>query len=257
MQEMQNAHLTLAYQALRQMKEEDDPFIYGQAHHCLALSALYSQVTEAAIAYHEEAVKIAERNRLHILKDPGHMISDPAHLEASEVLERAVFLGSLLHMEIVLDMFGTKKRTLCYAIEEEFRYRFPVCLSDFPPVTWVLIRLSRTQKAFPFLFQVSPPVLRVRSVLLVKEASEMIDLAVKPGISQPDAPRFRILICHAINRSRNGRTREQLPRTDLHGYFPCRRADETARGAVGWGSRERGIITIQPRQVVDCSRGTT
>jgi hypothetical protein len=135
MREVQDAHFALACQALQQMKEEDDPFIYGQANHCLALSALYSQATEAAIAYHEEAVKVAERNRLHILKDPGYMVSDPAHLEASEVLERAVFLGTLFHMEIVLDTFGTKKRTLCYAIEEEFRYRFPVCLSDFPPVT--------------------------------------------------------------------------------------------------------------------------
>jgi hypothetical protein len=135
MREMQNAHFALAYQALQQMKEEDDPFIYGQAYHCLALSALYSRATEAAILYHEEAVKVAERNRLHILKDPGHMMSDPAHFEASEVLERAVFLGTLLHMEVVLDMFGAKKRTLCYMIEEEFRYRFPVCLSDFLPVT--------------------------------------------------------------------------------------------------------------------------
>jgi len=33
------------------------------------------------------------------------MISDPAHLEASEALERAVFLGTLLHTEIMLDMF--------------------------------------------------------------------------------------------------------------------------------------------------------
>ena len=63
------------------------------------------------------------------------MISDPAHLEASEVLERAVFLGSLLHVGMVLDMFGAKKRTLCYAIEDEFRYRFPVGLSGFFLVT--------------------------------------------------------------------------------------------------------------------------
>jgi len=131
MPEMQNAHLTLAYQALQEMKEEDDPFIYGQAYHYLALSSLYSQATQTAIAYHEEAVKIVERNGLHILKDPGCMISDPAHLEASEVLERAVFLGTLLHTEILLDMFGAKKRTLCYAIEDEFRYRFPVRLSSF------------------------------------------------------------------------------------------------------------------------------
>ena len=135
MQEMENAHFALAYQALQQMKEEDDPFIYGQAHHYLALSALYSQAIRTAIAYHEEAVKIVERNGLNILKDPGHMISDPAHLEALEVLERAVFLSTLLHMEIVLDMFNTKKRTLCYTIEEEFRYRFPVRLSDFFLVT--------------------------------------------------------------------------------------------------------------------------
>ena len=133
-QEMQDTHLALAYQNLQQMKEEDDPFAYGQAHHYLALSALCFQATQPAIAYHEEAVKIVERNDLHILKDPGHMISDPSHLEASEVLERAVFLGTLLHMEIVLDMFNAKKRTLCYAIEKEFRYRFPVCLSDFFPM---------------------------------------------------------------------------------------------------------------------------
>jgi hypothetical protein len=131
MREMQDTHLTLTYQTLQQMREEDDPFIYGQAHHYLALSALYSQATQTAIAYHEEAVKIVERNGLHILKDPGCMISDLAHLAASEVLERAVFLGALLHTEIVLDMFGTKERTLCYAIEDEFRYRFPVRLSYF------------------------------------------------------------------------------------------------------------------------------
>ena len=130
MQEMQNAHLTLAYQTLQQMKEEDDPFVFGQAHHYLSLSALHSQAIQIAIAYHEEAVKIVERNGLHILKDPGHMISDPSHLEAAEVLERAVFLGTLLHTEIALDMFNEKKRSLCYAFEEEFRYRFPVCLSD-------------------------------------------------------------------------------------------------------------------------------
>ena len=135
MREMQGAHLALAYQTLHQMKEEDDPFIYGQAHHYMALSALCSQATPTANAYHEEAVKIVERNGLHILKDPGHMISDPAHLEASEVLERAVFLGTLLHMDIVLDMFNTKERTICYAIEEEFRYRFPVSLSDFSLMT--------------------------------------------------------------------------------------------------------------------------
>lgn len=130
MQEMQNAHLALAYQTLQRMKEEDDPFVFGQAHHYLSLSALHSQATQTAIAYHEEAAKIVERNGLHILKDPGHMISDPSHLEAAEVLERAVFLGTLLHTEVVLDMFNAKKRTLCYAFEEEFRYRFPVCLSD-------------------------------------------------------------------------------------------------------------------------------
>jgi len=51
---------------------------------------------------------------------------------------------------------------------------------------------------FPFLFQVSPSILRVRSVLLVKEASDLIDSAAKPGMSQPDAPRFRILTGGAI-----------------------------------------------------------
>ena len=137
MRDMENNHLALAYQTLQQMKEEDDPFIYGQAHHYLSLSALYSQAIQTAIAYHEEAVKIMEGNGLHILKDPGYMISDPAHLEASEVLERAVFLGALLHVEVVLDMLNAKKRTLCYAIEEEFRYRFPVCLSDcFLMTSW-------------------------------------------------------------------------------------------------------------------------
>lgn len=150
MQEMQRGHFALACQTLHQMKEEDDPFIYGQAHHYLALSALYTQATQAAIAYHEEAVKVVERNGLHILKDPGHMISDLAHLEASEVLERAVFLSTLLHMEIVLDMFDTKKRTLCYTIEEEFRYRFPVCLSDsFPGDTWMLIRPFSNTESVP------------------------------------------------------------------------------------------------------------
>lgn len=126
MREMENTHLALTYQTLQQMKEEDDPFIYGQAHHYLALSALYSQPISTAIAYHEEAVKIVERNNLHILKDTGHMISDQSHLEASEVLERAVFLSTLLVVEIVLDMVGAKKRALCYAIEEEYHYKFPV-----------------------------------------------------------------------------------------------------------------------------------
>ena len=129
-QGIQNTHFALACQTLQQMKEEDDPFVYGQAYHYLALTALYFQAAEAAVAYHEEAVKITERNSLHILGDPGHVISDFAHFEASEVLERAVFLGALLYTEIVLDMFGVKKRTLCYTIEEEFRCRFPVCLSD-------------------------------------------------------------------------------------------------------------------------------
>jgi len=131
MREMQNAHFALAYQTLQQMKEEDDPFIYGQAHQYLAFSSLCPQSMQTAIAYHEAAIEITERNGLHTLKDPGCMISDPAHLEASEVLERAVFLGSLLHVEMVLDLYGAKKRSLCYAIEDEFRYRFPVCLSDF------------------------------------------------------------------------------------------------------------------------------
>lgn len=131
---MENAHLALAYQTLQQMEEAEDPFIYGQAHHYLALSALYSQPISTAIAYHEEAVKIVERNGLHILKDTGHMISDPAHLEASEVLERAVFLCTLLAVEIVLDMVGAKKRTLCSAIEEEYCYKFPVRLVDSFPI---------------------------------------------------------------------------------------------------------------------------
>lgn len=131
MRDMQNAHLAVVYQTLQQMKEEDDPFVYGQAHHSLALSALYSQETLAAIAYHEEAIKIVERNGLHILKTTGNTISDPAHIEAPEVLERAVFLGTLLHTEIMLDFFGAKKRTLCYTIEDEFRYRFPVRLASF------------------------------------------------------------------------------------------------------------------------------
>lgn len=132
MLDMQNAHFTLAYQTLQRMNEQDDPFVYGQAHHYLALSSLYSEETPTAIAYHEEAVKIVERNNLHILKEAGHIISDPAHLETAEVLERAVFLGTLLHMEVMLEVFGAKKRTLCYTIEEEFRYRFPVRLSDPP-----------------------------------------------------------------------------------------------------------------------------
>jgi hypothetical protein len=191
MREIQNAHLTLAYQTLQRMKEEDDPFIYGQAHHYIAMSALCSQATRTGVAYHEEAVKIVERNGLHILKDPGCMISDPAHLEASEVLERAVFLGTLLHMEIILDMFKTKKRTLCYAIEEEFRYRFPVCLSDFFLMTpWCQSHPSRPQKAFPFLFQVSPSILRVRGILLAKEVSDIVDSAVKPGIPYSYVLRF-------------------------------------------------------------------
>ena len=131
MQGMEDAHLTLAYETLRQMKEADDPFIYGQAHHYLALSAMYSQPIPIVIAYHEEAVKIVERNGLHTIKDPGHLLSDP-HLEASEVLERAVFLGSLLVVEIMLDIVGVKKRTLCYTIEDEYQYRFPVCLTGLP-----------------------------------------------------------------------------------------------------------------------------
>ena len=126
MREMENAHLAHTYETLRQMKESEDPFAYGQAHHYLALSALYSQPISTAIAYHEEAVKIIERNGLHILKDTGQMIVDLAHLEALEVLERAVFLGTLLVVEIVLDMVGAKKRTLCYTIEEEYLYKFPV-----------------------------------------------------------------------------------------------------------------------------------
>lgn len=129
---METTHLARAYDTLQQMEEADDPFIYGQAHHYLGLGALYSQPIATAIAYHEEAVKIVERNGLHILKDTGHMISDLAHLEASEVLERAVFLGTLLAVEILLDVVGVKKRTLCYAIEKEYRYRFPVRLTYFP-----------------------------------------------------------------------------------------------------------------------------
>jgi hypothetical protein len=128
MRDMQSAHLTVVHQTLQQMKEEDDPFVYGQAHHYLAVSALYTQGTSTAIAYHEEAVKIVERNSLHIIKTTGSMILDPAHVEAPEVLERAVFLGTLLHMEIALDLLGAKKRTQCYMIEEEFRYKFPVRL---------------------------------------------------------------------------------------------------------------------------------
>ena len=131
MRDMEHTHLVLAYDTLRQMEEADDPFIYGQAHHYLALSALYSQPIPTAIAYHEGAVKIAERHGLHVLKDTGHMIPDPGHLETAEVLERAVFLGTLLVVEIVLDMAGVKKRTLCYAIEQEFRFKFPVRLFDF------------------------------------------------------------------------------------------------------------------------------
>lgn len=123
MRDIEHAHLALAYQTLRGMKEADDPFIYGQAHHYLALSAFYSQPISTAIAYHEAAVQIVERNGLHIIKDTGPMISDLVH---SEVLERAVFLSTLLGVEIVLDMVGAKKRALCYAIEEEYRYRFPV-----------------------------------------------------------------------------------------------------------------------------------
>lgn len=130
MLEMQYAHLRFAYQALQRMKEGDDPFIYGQAHHYLSLSALICQRTPTATTYHEEAVRIVERHSLHILKDPGCMIADQTHLEASEVLERAVFLANLLHTEIVLGIFNPKKRPLCYAIEEEFRHRFPVRLSD-------------------------------------------------------------------------------------------------------------------------------
>jgi len=137
LREMQFAHLAVTYQALQQMKEDDDPFIYGQAHHYLALSALLFQRAKAAIGYHEQAVRIVEGNRLHILKDPGPMTPDQTHLEASEVLERAVFLGALLHMEIVLEILNIKKRTLCYGIEEEFRYRFPVCPSDlFSMTVW-------------------------------------------------------------------------------------------------------------------------
>ena len=111
------------------MKEEDSPFICGQVYQYLALNALYSQVTQAVIVYHEEAVEIIERNDF---RDPGHTISNLAHLKESEVLERVVFLGTLLHMEIMLDMFNTKKCALCYPIEEEFCYKFPVCLSDLP-----------------------------------------------------------------------------------------------------------------------------
>lgn len=130
LREMQEGHLTLAHQALQQIKEEDDPFVYGQAHHYLALVYLCSQRIQPAILYHEEAVRIVERHGLHILQDRGSVILDQTHLEASEVLERAVFLGTLLHMEIVLEMVNAKKRTLCYAIEKEFRYRFPVSLPD-------------------------------------------------------------------------------------------------------------------------------
>lgn len=129
MRDIEHDHLKLAYQTLQRMKEEDDPFIYAQAHHYLSVSAMVGQRTPTATVYHEEAVKIVERNGLHILKDPDCMISDQTHLEASEVLERAVLLATLLHIEIVLGLFNPKKRTLCYAIEEEFRYRFPVCPS--------------------------------------------------------------------------------------------------------------------------------
>lgn len=144
MREIQNAHLALTYQTLQGMKEEDDPFVYGQAHHYLALGALYSQATPTAIAYHEEAVKIVERNGLHVLRDTGHMISDPGHLEASDILERTVFLGTLLHTEIVLEMFGAKKRTLCYKIEDELCYRFPVRQPHFNS-TFVLIVFSNAE----------------------------------------------------------------------------------------------------------------
>ena len=126
MRELQDNHLTLAYQALRRMKEEDDPFIYGQAHHYLALICLCSQSIQTATSYHDEAVRIVERHGLHVLQDPGSAIYDQTHPETSEVLERAVFLGTLLHTEIVLEILNAKKRTLCYTIEKEFRYRFPV-----------------------------------------------------------------------------------------------------------------------------------
>ena len=83
MRGLEKAHLMLAYQTLQGMKEEDDPFSYSQAHHCISLSALCSLNTRTGIAHHEEAVKIVERNGLHIIKGPDCMISDPAHLEAS------------------------------------------------------------------------------------------------------------------------------------------------------------------------------
>lgn len=169
------------------MKEEDDPFVYGQAHHYLALSALCSQGISAAITYHEEAVNIVERNGLDTLKNPGHMISDPGHIEPSEVLERVVFLGALLHTEIALDMFGVKNRTLCHTIEDEFRHRFP--------------------KVFPFLLQGSPSILRVRSAILVKDASNLIDSAVKPGAEVTTLTNSCIGLIHTLTSHVEGLTK--------------------------------------------------
>lgn len=173
------------------MKEEDDPFIYAQAHQYLVLNDMVGQKTSTAAVYYEQAVNIVERHGLHILKDPGCMISDETHLEASEVLEKAVFLSTILHLGVVLGIVNTKKHPLCYAIEEEFRYRFPVRPFDlFLMMPRYQPDLSRQQKVFPFLFQVSPSILRVKSVLLVREASKTVDSAVKPGMLYPNAPWF-------------------------------------------------------------------
>jgi hypothetical protein len=170
---MEAMNMQLAMEALASMREEDDPFQLARAYGFLAMAFLYTHNLAIGKRYMRRVFEIVNRNNIRFVPLSGDLDGFLPIPEFSEdVHERAAFLSQMVYTEFDLQFVAGIPADFCFDLEDQFRYELPVRTSSYTTDEFVFITSS--QNAYPILFRTCPIILRAKSLLLVKDANNLI-----------------------------------------------------------------------------------
>jgi hypothetical protein len=134
---IRSKHLHLALQALRTMKEEDDPFSFAQANFFIGTAYLYVRAVHVGNRYLKRAIQTIKRNNIrfvsssrrdYISSEPNPNIDPPLpETESLEIVyERCLLLGELVYIGVVFYMIGQPTVKFDIVLEDYFLSQLPV-----------------------------------------------------------------------------------------------------------------------------------
>lgn len=123
---LQEINRSLACECLENMREENDPFTFAQAHHFMAIACLYNHgLIRAGTFHHKRAVEAIKRNNIRFVPSQQGLPCTRAAF-SEEVHERAVFLAQVVYSEINKRFLAGDPEDPELDLEKQFRYELPV-----------------------------------------------------------------------------------------------------------------------------------